>query len=71
MFVEVEDPLSVDEWDVLSDEIVEFGSRHGAKVVALPRVLPTTMGMADELSRSLANHLRERGFSVLGSGPGP
>ena len=63
------DALSLDDWDVLCDEIVEFGSHQGAKVVALPSVLPTTMGMADELSRSLANHLRERGFSVIGPGP--
>jgi hypothetical protein len=30
-----------------------------------PYRLPTTTGMADELSRSLASNLREHGFAVI------
>ena len=65
VFVSVLDPLSLDDWQALCDEIVDKGKAHGAVAVALPANLPTTMGMAEELSRSLASNLRERGFAVI------
>jgi hypothetical protein len=70
LFVEVKSPLSLDEWQALADEIVEEGRALGAKGVALPAILPTSMGMADELSRSLVNHLRAHGFAIIGPIPG-
>jgi len=65
VFVSVFDPLSEDDWEALYDEIVEKGKAHGAVTVVLPATLPSTMGMAEELNRSLASTLRKRGFAVV------
>jgi hypothetical protein len=68
VFVSVSDPLAPDDWQALCDEIVHEAKSGGATAVVLPATLPTTMGMADELSRSLASNLRERGFAVVLAG---
>jgi hypothetical protein len=65
VFVSVFDPLSEDDWDPLYAEIVETAKGQGAVAIVLPASIPSTMGMAVELHRSLANGLRERGFTVL------
>lgn len=66
--VSVSDPLAADDWQALCDDIVDEGTGRGATTVVLPAELPTTMGMAEELSRSLASNLRERGFAVIHAG---
>jgi hypothetical protein len=63
--VVISDPLGPDDWQSLFDEIVDEGEGQGATSVTLPAKVPTWMGMADELSESLANNLRERGFAVI------
>jgi hypothetical protein len=70
VFVSVSDPLAPDDWQALYDEIVREAKSCEATAVVLPATLPTTMGMADELSRSLASNLRERGFAVSSPGSG-
>jgi hypothetical protein len=68
VFFSVSDPLAPDDWQTLYDEVVHEAKSCGARAVVLPATLPTTMGMADELSRSLASNLRERGFAVVLAG---
>ena len=63
--VVISDPLGPDDWQALFDEIVDEGEGRGATSVKLPARVPTAMGMADELSQSLASNLRERGFAVI------
>jgi hypothetical protein len=65
VFVSVFDPLSEDDWDSLYAEIADTGKAKGAVAVVLPASIPSTLGMAAELHRSLANGLRERGFTVM------
>jgi hypothetical protein len=65
VFVSVFDRLSEDDWDSLYAEIADTGKAQGAVAVVLPASIPSTMGMAAELHRSLADGLRERGFTVM------
>jgi hypothetical protein len=65
VIVSISDPLAADDWQALCDEIVDEGKDRGATDVVLPAELPTKMGMAVELSRSLASNLREHGFAVI------
>jgi hypothetical protein len=65
VFVSIFDPLSEDDWDPLCAEIADKGKAQGAVGVVLPAKIPSTMGMAAELHRSLVNGLRERGFTVM------
>jgi hypothetical protein len=65
VFVSVFDPLSEDDWDALYAEIVDRGKAQGAVGVVLPTSIPSTLGMAAEVHRSLADGLRKRGFTVM------
>lgn len=61
----VREPLTAHDWQPLFESIVEKAEACGATSIVLPVQLPTSMGMAEELHRSLVNNLRERGLDVI------
>jgi hypothetical protein len=65
------DPLSSDDWESLAEDVAREGTERRAKGVVLPAILPTAMGLAVELRRSLADNLRARGLTVIVVGEEP
>ena len=68
VFVTVDEPLEPGDWDALLSAVIEETERCSAASVVLPSQLPTHMGMAGELHRSLVGRLRRRGLDVVETG---